>query len=196
LHRNVNIVTMDAENPLGNEHLLPRGILRESPYALKRAHAVVITRFRTDHRKNRLERMIRYYDRRVPIFWSRHVPAGLRKPRGEESLDVEKMRGRKVAAVSNVADPLSFHGMLETTGAELVYRESMPDHHRYTREELQTIEKKARDAGAEMLVMTAKDERNLPEKYSVEMVDSYVLDIEAVLVEDEEKYFEIVKPVY
>ena len=80
LYRNVDIITLDAENPYGNEHLLPRGILRESPRGLSRAKAVVITRYNDSLRRDSIERMVRYYDRKIPIFWSSHIPKAFRLP--------------------------------------------------------------------------------------------------------------------
>ena len=44
LHRNLDIVAVDATCPFGYGKLLPAGLLRENIRGLKRAHAVVITR--------------------------------------------------------------------------------------------------------------------------------------------------------
>ena len=44
LERDENIVLIDAANPFGNGHLLPRGILREPLHALKRATHFILTR--------------------------------------------------------------------------------------------------------------------------------------------------------
>ena len=44
--------------------------------------------------------------------------------------------------------------------------------------------------------MTAKDERNLPEDYKIETAETLVLDIEAVLIDNQEEYLKIIKPGY
>jgi tetraacyldisaccharide 4'-kinase len=44
LRRDLDIVLVDAADPFGNGKLFPAGILREPVTALRRAHAVVITR--------------------------------------------------------------------------------------------------------------------------------------------------------
>ncbi len=80
LFRNIDIVTVDAGTLIGNEHLLPRGVLRESPYGLKRAHALIVTRFDHENR-DKIQRTVRYFDRRVPIILERPYsdrPAGAR----------------------------------------------------------------------------------------------------------------------
>ncbi len=44
LHRDLDLVLMDATSPWGFDHLLPRGLLREPPSSLRRADAVILTR--------------------------------------------------------------------------------------------------------------------------------------------------------
>src|SRR4030066_495268 len=44
LHRDLNILLIDATNPMGNGHLLPRGILREPLSAVARANGIIISR--------------------------------------------------------------------------------------------------------------------------------------------------------
>ena len=44
LHRDLNIVLIDATNPFGHGYLLPRGLLREPLSSLQRADVVIITR--------------------------------------------------------------------------------------------------------------------------------------------------------
>ncbi len=203
LFRNIDIVTVDAGTLIGNEHLLPRGILRESPYGLKRAHAVIVTRF-GDENRDRIQRTIRYFDRRVPIYWSGHKPIGLREPGTDNPCGIEWLDGKKIAALSNIAGPAQYHRLIRSLGAEIVMTETMPDHHRYSVEEITDITVRAVSLGAEAIVMTAKDERNLPGFGNVEKIRdliggtirSYVLDIEASIGDEEErrKLFELVKP--
>ena len=188
LYREMDIITMDACNPIGSEYLLPRGTLRESPWGLKRAKAVVFTRLDDTHDRERCERMVRYYDRNIPVFWTRMQITGIRNPVTGETEDAAALAGKKVTALSNIADPASFHRLLEEAGADIVKRSLRPDHHRYAAEELAAIVRDAREAGAEMLVMTAKDERNLPAGWTVEGISPHVLDVEAVLIENEEDY--------
>jgi len=193
LHRNVDIVTVDAANPFGSGRFLPRGILRETPYSLKRAQAVIVTRYDEKYRK-KAERMIRYYDRRIPIFWSRHVPVAIRALNTGKRHDTGILDGRTVATLSNIANPASFHTMIESLGARIVFKRISPDHHVYSESEMETIVSEASRVGADAIVMTAKDERNLSGSYRVESIEIYVLDIEAEIVEGEDKLIELIKP--
>ena len=87
LERDFDLVLMDAARPLGNEHLLPRGVLREPISALRRAHAVVLTRADRladaplARRRQQIEAMVAP----LPVFTAGHVsqvrgviPAGTR----------------------------------------------------------------------------------------------------------------------
>ena len=203
LFRNVDVVTLDAENPYGNEHLLPRGILRESPKGLTRAKAVIVTNFYDGMRRDRIERMVRYYNRKVPIFYSTHKPKGLRPAgnahnteaeRTSTSTTPESLRGARISALSNIACPESFRRTLTSLGAVIIHHHIMADHHRYTQEELERIERASIDDGADMLIMTAKDERNFPENFRFNTLQALVLDIEAELMENHDDYLKIVAP--
>ena len=93
-----------------------------------------------------------------------------------------------------MANPASFYRLLGEDYARIVYRRAMPDHHRYTAAEIAGIAAGARKAGAQYLVMTAKDERNLPDTSTVQDIDLRVLDIDAVLDGGEEEFLELILP--
>src|SRR5260370_42545516 len=46
LKHRIDIVLVDRQAPFGNEHLLPRGTLREPPKNLRRANYIFITKFK------------------------------------------------------------------------------------------------------------------------------------------------------
>jgi tetraacyldisaccharide 4'-kinase len=192
LRRDADVVTLDAAHPFGNGFLLPRGTLREPPEALARARAIVFTRCTEDLDHEQCERAVRPYNSRAPVFFSRHAPVRLRPLGNGENIGLGSITGKRVAALSNIAHPDSFHRMLASLGADILRVHVMPDHHRYRNGELERIERDAADHGADMLVMTAKDERNLPEGYTPAAVRSYVLDMEAVLLSDHEHFLDFI----
>ena len=49
IHRDLNICLIDATNPFGFDHLLPRGLLREWKSGMRRADFVLITRADAEH---------------------------------------------------------------------------------------------------------------------------------------------------
>ncbi len=192
LRRDLDVVTLDSGSPFGTGCLLPRGLLREPPSSLARSGAVLITRFSGDIPATELERGIRCFHAGVPVFYSRHVPVNLRVFPEGDSFPLEYLRGKRVAALSNIASPESFHRTLESLGAVIVWKCPMPDHHRYQTGEMAEIGGQAISHDADLLVMTAKDERDLPKEGRFGAVRTFVLDIEAVLDGERESFLKLV----
>ena len=69
LHRDADVVLIDATNPFGYGHVLPRGMLREPIEGLSRAHLVIVTRasLATGPTVEEIERTIRAICPHVPI---------------------------------------------------------------------------------------------------------------------------------
>jgi tetraacyldisaccharide 4'-kinase len=191
LARNTDVVTLDATRPFGNGFLLPRGTLREPPRALARADAVVFTRCTSETDREHLLREVGRFNGRAPVFFTVHEPSRLREIGTGEPVEKSAIKGMNVAALSNIADPESFHRTLESFGAVIVASFPMTDHHRHTREELAMMERSAESRKAGMIVMTAKDERGLPDGYAPSKIPAYVLDIETVLLGNREGYLDV-----
>jgi len=75
--RRQDIVLVDAQQPFGNCHLLPRGTLREPPSHLARAHAIFITK--SNGQTAPLRRMLSEYNPRAGIIECVHHPLYLVK---------------------------------------------------------------------------------------------------------------------
>ena len=146
LQRDRNIVLIDALDPLGGG-VFPLGRLREPLTALARATAVVITR--AENRHVGIERLIRRYNPRAPIFRARVVAQG-------------EIPAGPVGAFCGLGQPRTFWRTLETLGILAAPRLVFRDHHRYTAGDLEEIARQAADAGAQALVTTEKDMMNLP----------------------------------
>jgi len=154
LARDLNVVTIDATNPWGGGRLLPHGRLRESVEGMSRADCVVITRCDQVESVDALRDEISQLTRGKPIFESqmRLVRVSPLKNGGESLAPPAR-----VAAFCAVGNPASFFNMLRRAGYEIAVERAFPDHHTYSQEEIDAITRTARDAGAEVLVTTAKD---------------------------------------
>ncbi|MFO7570152.1 MAG: tetraacyldisaccharide 4'-kinase [Smithellaceae bacterium] len=160
IFRDINLVLLDFERPLGNGHLLPRGELRESPTGLCRADAFVLTRAATDKpiapeisgiaQKNG-----------IPVFRARHQAVELLRGNESERLPVKALRGKKVCAFCGIARPDSFETTLLASGAELLSFLPYPDHHDFDPFDLAEIQNKFNACGADYLVTTQKDAARL-----------------------------------
>ena len=77
VHRDLDLLLLDASRPFGNGHLLPRGVLREPIDRLNRGDAIVLTRSDGDFMPDEDGQIIREHFKGKPVFRSKHVPDGL-----------------------------------------------------------------------------------------------------------------------
>lgn len=157
LHRDLDVVLVDALNPLGYGRLLPSGLLREQPEALGRADLVVITHADAGHDLSAIRRMIRRYTPTAPIALGAHRPVGLISLDGEERLPANRIGGQRVLAFSGIANPKAFELTLAQLGGVVAAHHVFPDHHVYSAVDLHALSNAARRAGTSFLVTTEKD---------------------------------------
>ncbi|MBZ0168126.1 Tetraacyldisaccharide 4'-kinase [Candidatus Methylomirabilis lanthanidiphila] len=187
LHRDLDIVLVDAINPLGYGRLLPSGLLREPPEALKRADMVVLSHADVGRDADAAIRAIRQYTPVAPIVRAVHRPVALVDGGSEERSGLERLRGRRLLAVSGIAHPGRFEATLVQLGACVAAHRIFPDHHRYTSADLKIIHAAAEDVGASMVVTTEKDMVKLARLNVVRGgVPLYALSISLELIEGAE----------
>lgn len=164
LHRDLDLVLLDAAHPLGNRHVLPRGSLREPASGLRRADAVILTRSQSREARDSLPQMISGH---VPVFRADHVPFlsgiyGQADCLGEEisggySEDLSFLGAARVFAFSGIARNQEFLNMLSGYVGSLAGFAQYPDHYCYSTRDLEKIEQKAISASADCLMTTEKD---------------------------------------
>ncbi|MCK4590618.1 MAG: tetraacyldisaccharide 4'-kinase [Candidatus Latescibacteria bacterium] len=181
LRRDLDIAVIDAANPFGNGHLLPRGILREPLSSLKRAHLFCLTRVDQARKLGELENRLNTLNPKTPIVECIHSPCFLRKLPDGPQVGLERLSGRRVVAFSAVGNPEGFEQSLVKLGAQLVGRMRFKDHHRYSVKDLERIARLARNSQAQMVVTTGKDSVNLSQT-SVFDIEMWSLEIEIQVV--------------
>jgi tetraacyldisaccharide 4'-kinase len=189
LHRDIDIVIVDGLMPLGHEHVLPLGRLREPLKGIARADAIVITRAENDLRFELLAKRFRSYNSEAPIF--RVFTRPLRWRMCQQRVTVEDLPSHRVAAFCGVGNPQGFWNTLAQMGFHVVFRWTFPDHHVYQPGELRRMAQQAKAEGADMLVTTEKDRINFPPDFAaaVAPLELAWLEIENVL-EREAEFFE------
>jgi len=157
----LNLLLVDTTNPFGNQHMLPRGILREPIKHVSRANYIFLTKSDGGHDPSLLE-IIREHNRGAEIIECAHRPRFLQRVGASERLPLERLRGARVAAFSAIASPESFEGMLRARGAEIRYSQRFLDHHRFTAGEIDRFFEQAGRPGLDLIVTTEKDAVRLP----------------------------------
>ncbi len=158
LRRDLDLVLIDATLPWGHGYLLPRGLLREPPGALRRADAVLLTRcdLVPPERVAGLRAEVSRRAPGVPVAESVHRPAAWLN--GSNELPVAGLHGRPVAAFCGLGNPAAFRATLEQLGLIVVAWRTYPDHHPYSRADVEGLRAWARQLPADAaLVTTQKD---------------------------------------
>lgn len=158
LARDLDVVVLDAANPLGNGWLMPAGPGREPASALRRAGLVWLSRVdQAAPAALARWRAAALAATGRPAVESRHAPVDVVDGRLERSLGLGALRGRPVLLLSGLARPGAFRRTAEDLGARVVGERRHPDHHRFTEADLDAALAAAAAAGAELVVTTEKD---------------------------------------
>ena len=167
LHRDLDIVLIDALQPWGYGHVLPRGLLREPLAGLKRADLIVLTRAdqaTPEQRRAVLDQLarVRGIDEAVQVaFVPQRLKALSADAANEQPLALEAVRGQRSFAFCGIGNPQGF----ARTVASLVdvgefdpgLWRVFPDHHHYTERDLADVASAAQATRAEIVLTTMKD---------------------------------------
>lgn len=163
LYRDLNILALDAEHPVANGKVLPRGPLRESARGLRRAQAVVLTRAQDPAAVEAMRRWFGKFLGPIPILACAYRVESLSDLQGQV-LSPGQLTGRKVLAFSGLARPDSFETSLQSLGLDLAATQRFDDHHAFSSHEIDALWQEAQNAGAEALVCSQKDAVRLPDE--------------------------------
>lgn len=164
LRRDLDIVLIDALNPWGYGHLLPRGLLREPPSALNRASLVLITRANSVDATSlgQLQREITRHTQ-APVVTSAFRAGGLVDASGKV-FPLNAVHGQTIFAFCGIGNPAGFQRTLAEIDPQLSHVKHLvfPDHHDYQSDDLLRIAAAAQDVNANLLLTTEKDLVKLP----------------------------------
>ncbi len=158
VHRDLDVVLIDATRPFAFGHQLPRGLLRESPGNLARADAVIVTRcdLVPPEALANLDRQIEALFGQPSTAHAAQTWSGFRDRHGG-TLPADHLSQLKVAAVSAIGNPKAFEDMLRSAAGEVLHVDAFDDHHAYTPDEVKRLLEDAKQRGADALVVTEKD---------------------------------------
>lgn len=177
LHRDREIVLLDALQPPARELLFPRGTFREPWSHLRRADEVWITHA-TLASPARVAFLAEQAARHAPhahLRCTEHHPLHLRSLQGETA-PLEALQDYQILALSGLGNPRQFELMLESLQLAVIPCR-YPDHHRYSPVDIETIA--SRLAPGMLCVTTAKDAVRLPKHppFPVWVVEVELVDV-------------------
>lgn len=181
LKRNLDIVTIDNRRRLGNGKLIPAGILREPASRLADADLVMVTKAGnvddtfSDH-------ISAFTD--APVCWTDYRVTGLIRGTSETLLSANQLTGRRFIAFSGIADPASFENLAGNLPGEMVESVRFRDHHLYTLDDVNELNRFAISLDANALVTTEKDMVRWPGQDSG--IECFALIADPVFLKGEE----------
>ncbi len=155
LHRDLNLLLVDATKPFGNGHLLPRGALREPLSQMQRADMVILTRADDQVELDKTMSTVSAFG--LPTLQSCFQPTGLVNLKTAETRAHSELSGQSVLPVCGIGNPDAFLRQLADLGAKLESPMLFPDHHPYGPADLERIDRVAEAAGLRWIVTTEKD---------------------------------------
>ncbi len=161
LHRDFEICVVDGERLFGNTLPIPSGPMRESLSRLSTCDLVVIN----GNQRLDIATATVQMNPRGTLLYSLTDQTIKREPRDLEN--------QKVTAVAAIGNPDRFFDQLASLGIK-AEKMAFPDHHHYTRHEIENIEN-------DTIVMTEKDAVKFP---AVDAKTCWVLPVDAEFSQD------------
>jgi tetraacyldisaccharide 4'-kinase len=177
LARDLDIVVLDGRAPLDAGRLLPAGLLREPPDALRRAHVVVLTRIREGDLAAPATDAVRRSGFGGPVLRAGHRTTGFAAANGAASHPPPR-----AIAFCGIGDPHLFRADLEAAGVAVAALHTFRDHHPYTMADWTAL-LAAAQAKRVPLVTTEKDLSRLAATLGASLAGAplLVMRIEAVV---------------
>lgn len=166
LARDLDIVLVDARNPWGARWGIAR-VLRESPAALRRAHAILITNCGVGEtgdgsKMEDLRERLFQLNPAAPQFLATHRIVSFVERNENDFISVEKMRECRILAFCGLGSPENFLVTLNAAGIRCVALRVFRDHHCYQPEDVNALLRLAEKNRVDCLVTTEKDLVNFP----------------------------------
>jgi len=189
IHRDLNILVLEAGKDIRDEWSLPAGLRREPLVGIRRADLVAWSGIKNHQRVADLRGQIaRWFA--GPMISYCVEPLPLRTVRG--GVDKGSCVGKRVVAFCGIAAPQRFFATVRQIGGDTVREMVFPDHHRFTKQDVQRILLEFCTSHADLLVTTEKDATRMlaVEDLRCNFLESYpvwYLPVEVRIVEGEEQ---------
>jgi tetraacyldisaccharide 4'-kinase len=159
IHRDLDIVLLDALEPFGFDHVFPRGMLREPLAGLRRADVVCLSRADAVAEGEQQSIKEQAQQHAPAAIWAEvcHRPRSLLSCNSTED-KISLLEGKRVLAFCGLGNPAGFRHTLESCGMQIADFREFPDHHAYPFADVDLLSKwseRHRDSAA--IVCTHKD---------------------------------------
>ena len=158
LARDLNILLLDATDPFGGFEMAPFGRLREPLYGLKRADAVIVTRAHRPFDHGQVLTVLKLFcGEKAPVMYFHSTLERLRHLATGEIYEAREFAGWNAALMCGIGNPQAFADDVLQIGINIVSESFFADHHSFTQEEIDRVNRAAVETQANAILVTEKD---------------------------------------
>jgi len=141
IKKNISIVCFASQQGIGNGQIIPSGPLRNSLGNLKKIDMAIIN----GEKNNSLERIIKKYNKKITIFYTRYI---IKK--------VDKFYNKKYLVFSGIGNNINFLNLLKKNNIKFSDYKFFPDHYHYSSRDITLLNNVAKNKKLN-LITTEKD---------------------------------------
>ena len=184
IDKNIEILLLDAKNPISTGFIFPFGYLREMPSNIKRADIIIFTNSKDNIIPEKVQKYIQPHQK---VFFSRYTKPVLIKD--GISHDISELKGKKVTAYSALANNRSFYDLLIANSIDVVSFKTFMDHKKLSQSTLDKIIDNGLTLSSTEFLTTEKDYVKLEDTYS--RIFSYIkVDLE---IDNKEELLKLIR---
>lgn len=173
VQKDISIITMNSKQLFGNKMVIPAGPLRETISGIKRADCVMIN----GKKELSIENNLKSHNPSLKIFYFKY-----------ELLNYERFKNKKIIAFAGIGNPNNFFDILKEYNLKGIKFLSFPDHHKFSKNEIQEILNLSKTNNA-LLLTTEKDHLRLNDDLKSKI---YFLKIN-LKIENENNFLNFIK---
>ena len=158
LHRDLDIVLIDAMNPFGYNHVCPRGTLRESISSLKRADIAILSRsdFIEEKEKTKIHQKVLSINPKIHWCEIKQTPAKLVSI-SNNHYPISDLYEKNVLAFCGIGNPNNFRKTLSGNKFQIAEFIVFPDHFKYDQKTIDGLGLLCQKKDVRHILCTMKD---------------------------------------
>ncbi|MCM8780919.1 MAG: tetraacyldisaccharide 4'-kinase [Candidatus Omnitrophica bacterium] len=158
IKKDLEIVTIDATQPFGNRRVIPRGILREPLSSLRRADVFFLNKVNLTVSLEGIRQTLEKINPLAIIVEADYQPKGFWQLGNPDRLyGIDTLKGKTITLFSGIAHPESFEALIRNLDIDIGLSFRFPDHHSYSKQDLENIIQLSKQRNIDIIVTTEKD---------------------------------------
>lgn len=197
LKRNLDIVILDSKKPLGNNWLIPRGMLRAPVSSLQRADIILINRCSDQACFQKIKDDLKKAHVNKPEFFRSEMI--IRSYASYKTGIIESsnfLKNQNACVFSGIANPSSFLEDVKNTGVNISQEFVFTDHYKYSKDCLDSIVKSCVGNSLGIIITTEKDIARIESLGYDQILKKSSLDVYYpvldVVIHDYERFWNVV----